>query len=585
MFKKNNNNENNYLFYKIIYMRPHYKVYIFLISIIATIFSLMVPYYQKILLDNLLKINTLSIQNSFYKCLFFMFIFAFLSQLLFFFGKILSYGESNYIKKWLSDITYSKALRLKNDNKNKLSVGQSLSIYANDIHTASTLMDEVFPNIMSYVLPILMAPIAIIFILEMNPSLIFCLIFSILFLNFSFAFRQSKFFFKSKLHASNRLSYVNEWIQNIRIIRTLGWTRVIEKKIQDLRIAETKNRLQMVTNGTTMNSIGYSAPFFVNILSVYILVKVKGNDISAGQIFSLLWIFGVLLTRPMRMLPIMLVSFSDCFTSLKRIQSYWNQNLEEKCVNYSPEFDSNIKSNIIIKNLSYKIDGMLLLDNINLEIKSNEFIAIIGEIGSGKSLILQAILNIIKVNYSEFKINNKPVEEMSLSQIRSYFCYVPQDYFIINSNLRDNVAFEYNASPHQDQRILDCLELSQFDINNENMSFGLDTEIGERGVNLSGGQKQRVAIARACFSDRPIILLDDCLSALDVNTEDKINEVLFNSVWKNKIRILVTHRLSILSKCDKVLFIRNGKIIENGSFNEIYNRSESVRDFVSSISP
>jgi ABC-type bacteriocin/lantibiotic exporter with double-glycine peptidase domain len=585
MFKKNNNNENNYLFYKIIFMRPHYKFYIFLTSIIATIFSLMVPYYQKILLDNLLKINTFLIQNSFYKCLFFMFIFSFLSQLLFFFGKFLSYGESNYIKKWLSDITYSKALRLKNDNKNKLSVGQSLSIYANDIHTASTLMDEVFPNIMSYVLPILMAPIAIIFILEMNPSLIFCLIFSILFLNFSFAFRQSKFFFKSKLHSSNRLSYVNEWIQNIRIIRTLGWTRVIEKKIQDLRIAETKNRLQMVTNGTTMNSIGYSAPFFVNILSVYILVKVKGNDISAGQIFSLLWIFGVLLTRPMRMLPIMLVSFSDCFTSLKRIQSYWNQNLEEKSVTYSPEFDSNIKSNIVIKNLSYKIDGMLLLDNINLEIKSNEFIAIIGEIGSGKSLILQAILNIIKVNYSEFKINNKPVEEMSLSQIRSYFCYVPQDYFIINSNLRDNVAFEYNASPHQDQRILDCLELSQFDIKNENMRFGLDTEIGERGVNLSGGQKQRVAIARACFSDRPIILLDDCLSALDVNTEDKINEVLFNSVWKNKIRILVTHRLSILSKCDKVLFIRNGKIIENGSFNEIYNRSESVRDFVSSISP
>ena len=75
MFKKNNNNENNYLFYKIIYMRPHYKVYIFLISIIATIFSLIVPYYQKILLDNLLKINTLSIQNIFYKCLFFMFIF------------------------------------------------------------------------------------------------------------------------------------------------------------------------------------------------------------------------------------------------------------------------------------------------------------------------------------------------------------------------------------------------------------------------------------------------------------------------------------------------------------------------------
>jgi ABC-type bacteriocin/lantibiotic exporter with double-glycine peptidase domain len=432
MSKKNNINENNYLFYKIFFMRFRYKFYIFLITITATIFSLIVPYYQKILLDHFLKITGDPIYNDLYKYLFFMFIFAFFSQLLFFFGKFLSYDESNFLKKWLSDITYSKALRLKNENKNKLSVGQSLSIYANDIHTASTLMDEVFPNIMSYILPIIMAPIAIIFILGINPILIFCLIFSILLLNFSFAFRQTKFFLKSKIYASNRLSYVNEWIQNIRIIRTLGWTKIIEKKIQDLRIIETKNRLQMVTNGTTMNAIGYSAPFFINILSVYILVNVKGNDISAGQIFSLLWIFGVLLTRPMRMLPIMLVSFSDCFTSLKRIQSYWNQDLEEKSVKNLPEIDSNIKGSIIIKNLSYKIDGLSLLDNINLEIKSNDFIAIIGEIGSGKSLILQAILNIIKVNYSEFKINDKPVEKMSLSELRSYFCYVPQDYLLLS---------------------------------------------------------------------------------------------------------------------------------------------------------
>ena len=91
---------------------------------------------------------------------------------------------------------------------------------------------------------------------------------------------------------------------------------------------------------------------------------------------------------------------------------------------------------------------------------------------------------------------------------------------------------------------------------------GLDVEIGERGVNLSGGQKQRIAIARAYYADRSIILLDDSLSALDVNTEEKINNVLLSGAWKNKTRILVTHRLSILPSCDRVFVMQDGKILE-----------------------
>lgn len=584
MIKNSKKLSNNNLFFKIVFMRMHYRILILFLSIVVTVFSLLIPFYQKKLLDYLLSIKTGFVENDYYLYLLLMFLFAILAQIFVFISKIVSFREGNYIQKWLSDITYSKTLRIKNDGKIKLSVGQSLSIYANDVQTASSLIDDVFPNFISYVLPIILAPIAIIFILTINPFLIFCLIFSILFVNLLIAFRQSGFFFKSKIYASERLGFVNEWLQNIRVIRILGWTDEIEKKIKLSRIKETKNRLSMVTNGTTMNAIGYSSPFFINLLSVYLLVKVAGNNITAGEIFSLLWIFGVLLTRPMRMLPIMFVTLSDCYTSIKRVQNYWSQDLEEKSLGNLPESDLNSSCQIQIENMSYKIEDKLLLDGININIKSNEFIAIIGEIGSGKSLLLQALLNIIQVQYNEYKINGKSVSTMSLSELRSYFCYVPQDYFIISSNLRDNVAFEYNYTKDNDQRILQCLELSQFNFKTENMKLGLDTEIGERGVNLSGGQKQRVAIARACYANRPIVLLDDFLSALDVNTEDKINEALLNSAWKNKIRILVTHRLSILPKCDRVLFIKNGKIVENGTFNEIYNRSEFVREFVSSIS-
>ncbi|APJ05188.1 hypothetical protein AXG55_12500 [Silvanigrella aquatica] len=574
------------LFLKILLMRIHMRFFVFIMSLIATVFSLSVPYYQKEFLDGLLK-NSVNISHEIIIFLLLIFGFSMLSQLSVFISKIFSYFEGSYIQKWLSHETYSKTLVLKADNPKKMSAGQALSVYATDVYTACTLIDDVIPNIISYILPILLAPVAIIIMTSINPMLIIVVILSILTLNCLMAIKQGKYFFHNKMFAAIRIGHVNEWLQNMRVIRMLGWTESLEKKIKYSRIKETNNRLAMVTNGSTMNSIGYSAPFFINIIAVFLLIKLEGNKISSGQIFSLLWIFGVLLTRPLRMLPIMLVSITDCYTSIKRVQNYWNQETEKDEVQMKNNNLENTNSegcDLEIKNLSYKYEGKLLLDNISIVINKNEFVAIIGEVGSGKSLILQALLKIISSECENYKINNESTENMDLNKLRSYFSYVPQDIFIVNSNLRDNVAFEYDYQKNNDNEIIKCLEMSQFNFQTENIKLGLNTEIGERGVNLSGGQKQRVAIARACYANCPIILLDDCLSALDVNTEEKINESLLNGHWKNKTRILATHRLSILPKCDRVLFIKNGKIVENGKFYEIYERSNYVRDFVSTLS-
>ncbi len=577
------NIKNNYLFWKIIFMRPQMRFLVFIISILSAISSLLMPYYQKEFLDNLLK-SSAKIDNKILLYLFLGFLFAMSSQFLSFLGKIISFYEGSYIQKLLSNETYSKTLKIKSDNLVKFSVGQSLSIYATDVYTSATLIDDVFPNLMSYILPIILAPVAIIFMTSINPTSIFILIFSILFLNSIIAIKQGFYFFNNKIFASIRIGHANEWLQNMRVIRMLGWTEALEKKIKLARIQETKNRLAMVTNGTTMNAMGYSAPFFINIMAISLLIKTEGDNITAGQIFSLLWIFGVLLTRPMRMLPIMLVSISDCYTSIRRVEEYWRQESEEESEDLIKCDKDNYDCSIKIRNLSYHLNKKTLLDNINLDIKSNEFVAIIGEVGSGKSILLQALMKLIQADFKTYEINMKSIKSLSLSEIRSHFSYVPQEFFIINSNLRDNVAFEYDYPAKNDEEIINSLELAQFNFETESMKLGLDTEIGERGVNLSGGQKQRVAIARACYSNRKIILLDDCLSALDVNTEEKINETLLSGEWKYKTRILVTHRLSILPKCDRVLFIKNGKIVESGTFNEICKRSGFVRDFVSSIS-
>nr|BFD31068.1 ABC transporter ATP-binding protein [Pigmentibacter ruber] len=571
----------NNLFKKIFFMRFRFKLVLILFSIVSTIFSLFVPFYQKELIDYLNFSKDFLINYRYFEFIFYIFFFSSISQIFIYFTKYLALKEGSFLQNWLSNFTYSKTLRVKSDADNKISVGESLSIYATDIQTSVAFIDDVFPNFISYFIPIILAPFAIYFITGLNPFIIASIFTGVLFINIILGLKQGKLFFRNKLYSALRIGIVSEWILNIRIIRMLGWTEGIEKKIRESRELETSNRITMVKNAAAINSIGYSSPFLINIFSIYLLYRVDPNGFTAGKIFSLFWLFSVLLTRPMRMIPIMFVSITDCLTSMRRIQNFWEQELEEyenKLPNY--QYTSFF---IKIKDLNYIKNEKVLLENISLEIKSNEFIAIIGEYGSGKSLIIQALLNLIKTNYKEFTINNQSINEIPLSELRSFFSYVPQDFFVINSNLRDNVAFEYNYTSGDDEKVNNCLELSQFRHENEQFLQGLESNIGERGINLSGGQKQRISLARACYSDRPIILLDDCLSALDIKTQEKIIAELLNGYWKNKLRILVTHKLSVLNSCDRVIFIKNGKIIENGSFPDLVKNSAEVRNFVSNV--
>ena len=132
----------------------------------------------------------------------------------------------------------------------------------------------------------------------------------------------------------------------------------------------------------------------------------------------------------------------------------------------------------------------------------------------------------------------------------------------MSSSLRDNVAFTYDFSPEFDQDISASLSLADFDPTHERLESGLNTDIGERGVNLSGGQRQRVGLARAHFHHRNMILLDDTLSAVDVDTEHKLIEKLLTGSWKHCTRILVTHRLSVLEYADRVYVMNHGRLTE-----------------------
>ena len=236
-----------------------------------------------------------------------------------------------------------------------------------------------------------------------------------------------------------------------------------------------------------------------------------------------------------------------------------------------------------IKGLNLEIGEHAILKDINIEIKPGELLAIVGEVGSGKSLLLLSLMGETGATFREYNIGENDARKLPLDQLRQFFTFVPQEGFIMSASLRENVVFDYSVNHEFDEEIKKSLRRAQFDPDKENISKGLETEIGERGVNLSGGQKQRVSLARVDFVRSPIVLLDDCLSAVDVDTERHMIDDLIKGSWKNRTRILVTHRLTVLKEVDRILFLEKGAVKAQGTFTELMQASSAFRDYTASV--
>ncbi len=234
--------------------------------------------------------------------------------------------------------------------------------------------------------------------------------------------------------------------------------------------------------------------------------------------------------------------------------------------------------------MNLTLSGKPILHRVSFQLKPGELVAVVGEVGSGKSMLALSLLGETSASFDAFRIGNEDALRLSVIERRRRFGFVPQDGFVASASLRDNVVFNYGAGPEHDEEIRRSLRLSQFDIDRESLPEGLETEIGERGVNLSGGQRQRVALARAHFYDRPILILDDSLSAVDVDTEKKLLADLIEGDWKDRTRLLITHRLSVLPDVHRILFLEHGRLTADGTFEELLRSSDAFRAFVDVLS-
>jgi ATP-binding cassette subfamily B multidrug efflux pump len=570
----------------LLWERARWRVAILVLSFVATVFGLLAPYAQKRFTDDLLAGQPAA--HWIYEAFVFLVAYHALWQL----NVALATREGLISQKALGDTSFKRVLEGPGGMVGRAPAGVAVSLFAVDVPGATALLDQSLLMFSSLIFPVVLAPVVLHALYGIPWWASLGSIGALALLNFMLAHRQSRYFMAFKQLAAERTGLVSEWVQNIRTLRILGWVTASEKRIFALRKRETRNRKKMVTNGQVMNSIASSATFSLNLLAVMLLLRIRreagnGGEPTPGELLSLLWILGVFLSRPLRQLPWMLVMTFDGLSSLRRLADALAIPVARPGITSpagasaaQPEKDLLLE----VSGLRLESDGKPLLHGIDLKVRSGTLTALVGEVGSGKSLLLHSLIGGTGARFDRFALKGETTNGPLDPKVRGRIAFVPQEGFTISATLRENVLFTYldgaAPGPSIDERVAESLAVSRFLPSQERVTHGLDSEIGERGVNLSGGQRQRVGLARAHFANRDLILLDDCLSAVDVDTERRLIEGLLLGAWKGRTLLLATHRLAVLPYCDEVIFLHDGAVEMRGKYEQILARSPRFAEFV-----
>lgn len=214
-----------------------------------------------------------------------------------------------------------------------------------------------------------------------------------------------------------------------------------------------------------------------------------------------------------------------------------------------------------------------VLDNINLEIKGGEKVALIGPSGAGKSTIVKLLLRMYDLTAGSIEIDGQNIKDVSQDSLRQNISLVPQDPILFHRTLMENIR--YGRENATDKEVVEAAKLAHCDEFIDTLPLKYETYVGERGIKLSGGERQRVAIARAILKNAPILILDEATSSLDSHSESLIQDAL-DKLMKSKTSIVIAHRLSTIRKMDKVVVIENGKVIEEGNHNKLLSKEKSL---------
>jgi ATP-binding cassette subfamily B protein len=310
------------------------------------------------------------------------------------------------------------------------------------------------------------------------------------------------------------------------------------------------------------------------ILVVYIGgVEVMNGAISAGNIAEFI-IYVNLLTWPVTSVGWVTSIIQRAAASQKRINEFLDTKTE---IVSDKNLEKDIVGEIVFDKVSftYPDSGIKALKEVSFSVKKGETLAVIGTTGSGKSTIANLITRMYDPVAGEITIDDIPIADFKVENLRSQIGYVPQDVFLFSDSIRNNISF--GSTGLSEEQILKASK--DADLHNNILDFpkGYDTELGERGITLSGGQKQRVSIARAIARDPKIMILDDALSAVDTKTENAILNAL-KKIMENRTSVIISHRVSSAKLADYIIVLDDGEIVDQGTEPELLAKEGPYKD-------
>lgn len=354
-----------------------------------------------------------------------------------------------------------------------------------------------------------------------------------------------------------------ETYSGIRIIKSFVKEKLFISKLYNENEDYLKNSMSLVKTNAVFAPVMMMLIGLSTIFTIYVggLEYIAGN-VTMGNILEFVFYINML-TWPVTAIGWVTSIAQRAAASQTRINEFLNT--KPKIEN--PTNDKfNYEGHIVFDNVSftYPESGIKALKNISFEVKPGETLAIVGRTGSGKSSIINLILRKYDCTSGSITIDQTNVKQLNLNLLRENIGYVPQEVFLFSDSIENNIGFGYKNGLPEEEVIKQAAKDAAIYSNIIEFPKGFKTRIGERGVTLSGGQKQRISIARAIIKEPKILIFDDCLSAVDTETEDIILENL-ERIMKNKTSLIVSHRVSSVKNADKILVIEHGEIIESGT--------------------
>lgn len=492
--------------------------------------------------------------------------------------KNLDFRINIYIDKDIRDRLFTKLLKAKVESLNEIKNGEIMSYFVSDLRkvtmTTSKFISTGTRIIANFAVAITMMSSSCnikLTVISLIP------VFATIVIIILIRNRMDKSFKLAQKSFTDLSEYVQESTDSVRTMKAFcGEEKQIEE-FEKKNATLKKNNISVSINQNLLFvcvSFGFGIAYAISLL--YGSNLVLKNEISIGDLIAFNGYLAIL-EAPVTWIPWLLGRAKKFKVSFDRLDKMFKLP-EEEIEDFEKNNNDKLEGNIEIKNLTYNYPGYIetVLENININIKKGESLGIIGVIGSGKTTLMNLLLKLYDVERGKIFIDGKDINDIKVKTIRDNICYITQDNFLFSATLKENINLFKDE--YKDEDIEESTKQAMIYDEISSMEEGINTVIGEKGIDLSGGQKQRVVISRAFLNNSNIIIFDDTFSALDNRTEQHVLNNI-KELTKNKTCIIVSNRISDIKDCDKIIVLEQGEIVEQGTHQTLLKTNGKYQEF------